>query len=104
MLKDNGALYQITPVTNAEYPLNHSTIYDFNVAIHKCSMNSNCNYVIYNKKDNTLKMYESEIDIPVGEKLQQVWVKQSSKNLPLIFFLVHCRANVVYSTYCHNEI
>ena len=104
MLKDNGALYQRTPVTNAEYPLNHSTIYDFNVAIHKCSMNSSCNYVIYNKKDDTVKMYENEVDIPGGEKLQQVWVKQISKKFPLIVFLVHCRANVVYNNYYHNEI
>ena len=88
MLKDTGTFYQGTPVTNENNSLPHSTVYDFNVFIHKCSKSSNCNYVIYDKRNNEMKMYENERDIPFDEKLQQVWMKQSSKNLPLVFLLL----------------
>ena len=34
-----------------------------------------------------MKMYKNERDFPDDEKLQQVWLKQSSKNLLLVFLL-----------------
>ena len=87
MIKDTGTFYRGTSVDNADYPLNHSTVYDFNVIIHKCSMSSNCNYVIFDKKAYTLKMYENERDIQFDDRLQQVWMKQPSKNFLPVFEL-----------------